>query len=966
MIVQFREDVLETEPMLLETLLHQSIQSDHGFIKLLHNCHRTPSEENIRPIYTILAGSSSRLLDALPLDVVGRMQEQFKKMLQHDKMQIEGNSGNLFCLAVLALISLEQASLPAQEQESSPPPPVERSTDTKEPARGFHLARQFFEAKRAPKTVDLVVLKAIYCCSKTCKLSKQDIIESLQLSNVILRAIDHADRAIWLAKNETKFGKLIEKISAHDHPSEVHSLALQLFATLSGDRALPDAFLPVCRLALHIPTVSKLPRTLRIGLLLLLDESSVQKHLLSLLQASDPGSPNGVAFRETEAALVLVESFTDCIVKSPSLRQKILYLLSTNTLADPLHRFLKLETEDLWNKAHDNHKDVCSSAYARKQILLWQKICSMFLKVAIFSQHDSLSLDPSMASALLDKTFSLESVRVVCQRYKNICRSRRPALLPMFETGSTPCSVAGSEQWRTRVRSELAQNAEHQYNSIVRTMGDACRDLEDRCHEVEGPLREAQAKSARLRNDLDSSRARVAELTSRNHEQSLILEGIDEEKSELTAHVRDLKSEREELLVVRNSLQDRLDAAIQHAGDTERNRISETRDLELSHAAASAEKDEILEEQKHTELVLKVQIQDLEADAVELRAKASIKEEEVVRLEAVVKEQQILLSNASELASETQNTCSRQQEELNLLETDKHALEKEVKELSDSCRSLGAGLEDKITTVDSLSRELDNVRSNHQAELAVQGDKLAQLRQSSNEEIQGLRLSLDKQVEDATSAAQESHSMIKKMESELAMSRAEVEERENALEGIQALHRQTMAFWSKPRRRNAAAEEATQEGSPTLRTPTTSGKPQHKRRSVRFPRESPQHKRSRTATELGSSNQGSNNRLRPSISAGEPATCNKATPMRWPLAGLDAGIQSKRRMSPTRRGSQHKILNQAWHEQHAGGNDENVNTGIGEASLCDSDFFASADQQLIADIHDDAPSMEFNDETTEF
>ncbi|KAL8679211.1 MAG: hypothetical protein Q9186_004508 [Xanthomendoza sp. 1 TL-2023] len=912
------------------------------------------SEENIRPIYTILAGSSSHLLDALPLDVVGRMQEQFKKMLQHDKMQIEGNSGNLFCLAVLALISLEQASLPAQEQESSPPPPVERSTDTKEPARGFHLARQFFEAKRAPKTVDLVVLKAIYCCSKTCKLSKQDIIESLQLSNVILRAIDHADRAIWLAKNEAKFGKLIEKISAHDHPSEVHSLALQLFATLSGDRALPDAFLPVCRLALHIPTVSKLPRTLRIGLLvsfhvcslawlgrpadvalgLLLDESSVQKHLLSLLQASDPGSPNGVAFRETEAALVLVESFTDCIVKSPSLRQKVLYLLSTNTVADPLHRFLNLETEDLWNKAHDNHKDVCSSAYTRKQILLWQKICSMFLKVAIFSQHDSLSLDPSMASALLDKTFSLESTRF----------------------------VADVRDWK----SELAQNAEHQYNSIVRTMGDACRDLEIRCHEVEGPLREAQAKSARLRNDLDSSRARVAELTSRNHEQSLILEGIDEEKSELTAHVRDLKSEREELLVVRNSLQDRLDAAIQHAGDTERNRISETRDLELSHAAASAEKDEILEEQKHTELVLKVQIQDLEADAVELRAKASIKEEEVVRLEAVVKEQQILLSNASELASETQNTCSRQQEELNLLETDKHALEKEVKELSDSCRSLGAGLEDKITTVDSLSRELDNVRSNHQAELAVQGDKLAQLRQSSNEEIQGLRLSLDKQVEDATSAAQESHSMIKKMESELAMSRAEVEERENALEGIQALHRQTMAFWSKPRRRNAAAEEATQEGSPTLRTPTTSGKPQHKRRSVRFPRESPQHKRSRTATELGSSNQGSNNRLRPSISAGEPATCNKATPMRRPLAGLDAGIQSKRRMSPTRRGSQHKILNQAWHEQHAGGNDENVNTGIGEASLCDSDFFASADQQLIADIHDDAPSMEFSDETTEF
>ncbi|KAL8807394.1 MAG: hypothetical protein Q9182_000733 [Xanthomendoza sp. 2 TL-2023] len=959
--VHFREDVLEKKPLLLETLLRNSTESDYGFVKcsatcvnllsspppvaipaivssflskLLHNCHHKPDEENIRPIYTILAGSSSHLLDALPNDIVVRMQDQFKKMLQHDKMKIEGNSSNLFCLAVLALISLVPSSLPAQEQEK---PPAERST------RDCRVARLFFESKRAPKTVDLVILQAIYCCSKNCKLSKQDIIESLQLSNVILKAVDDADRAIWLAKNEAKFGKLVEKISSHDRPSEVYCLALQVFVTLSGDCALTETLLPICRLGLCIPTVSKLPRTLRNSIILLLDEPSVQNHLLSLLQAGNPRSPNGVAIRDTEAALVLAETFSDCIVKSASLRQKILHLLSTSTLADHLNRFLQID--NLWNKAYDNHEDICPSAYAEKQTLLWQKICSMFLKTAIFSQYDSLSLDSSMASALLDKTASLGRVKMVCQSFK----SRRPALLPILEAESTPCSMAGSELWRGRLKSELAQNADHQYQLIVRTMGDACRDLERRCHEVESPLREEQAKSARLQNDLDSSKARVAELVSRHHEQSLILEGIDED-------IKDLKSERDELLAETNFLQIRLDAAIKQAGDSERNRI---RELEFSHAATSAEKDELLEAHKHTERVLKVQIQGLEADAVELQAKASLVEEEVVHLEAVIKEQRLAISSASRLACEKQETCNRKQEEFDMLEADKHALQKQIKELSDNCRSLEADLEDKVN---SLSRELDNVRSQHQAELAVQSDKL---RQSRNEEIQGLQRLVDKQAEDATGAVQEKDLIIRRMESELAVSRAEVEERENALEGIQALHKQTMAFWSKPRRRNTAAEEPIQQGSPISGTPTTPAMPQHKRTSVRFPQEASQHKRSRTKKDLSPSSLDSKHRLRSSASASasarEPARCNKTATMRPPLAG----IELKQIKSPTRRGSQQGPPKPAWDEKHAVGNNENVEAGTGQGSLCDSDFFASADQQLIADIHDDASHMGFNDETTE-
>lgn len=153
------------------------------------------------------------------------MQDQFKDMLQKVKIELEGNCANLFCLAMLALISGGEISNPRQEQEeSSPPAPATAARSTVEPAAGRFEARQFFVSKRAPKTLDLVVLKMIYACSKSCKLSSPEIVESLQLSIVILKAIAEADRATWMERNQAKFSKLIEKVVSHTHSPEVLSM----------------------------------------------------------------------------------------------------------------------------------------------------------------------------------------------------------------------------------------------------------------------------------------------------------------------------------------------------------------------------------------------------------------------------------------------------------------------------------------------------------------------------------------------------------------------------------------------------------------------------------------------------------------------------------------------------------------------------------------------------------------------
>lgn len=152
------------------------------------------------------------------------MQDQFKEMLQKVKIELEGNCANLFCLAMLALISGGQISNPRENQEESSSSPPMAARSTVEPAAGRFEAQHFFVSKRAPKILDLVVLKMIYACSKSCKLSSQEIVESLQLSNVILEAIDQADRAIWMEKNQAKFSKLIEKVVSPIQSPEVLSM----------------------------------------------------------------------------------------------------------------------------------------------------------------------------------------------------------------------------------------------------------------------------------------------------------------------------------------------------------------------------------------------------------------------------------------------------------------------------------------------------------------------------------------------------------------------------------------------------------------------------------------------------------------------------------------------------------------------------------------------------------------------
>ena len=251
--------------------------------KLLVKACQSPSAESIRPIYKVLAGSSPHLLDALPSDVVVQMQDQCNVMLQKLKIEVNGICASFFCLALCAVIAGGDTPGPvSEEQASATPPPTTASTRPTIPAASRYEARKYFVSKRALKTLDFTVLRMIYLCSENCKLSIPAIVESLELSNVILKAVNETDRAIWMGKHEAIISKLVEKVISYNHSPEILCMvriasiwirrltagqAIQSIVTLFGDDPLPQALLPACKLSLRIPINSNLPCVVCVKLL---------------------------------------------------------------------------------------------------------------------------------------------------------------------------------------------------------------------------------------------------------------------------------------------------------------------------------------------------------------------------------------------------------------------------------------------------------------------------------------------------------------------------------------------------------------------------------------------------------------------------------------------------------------------------------------------------------------------------
>ena len=156
----------------------------------------------------------------MPADLVTRLQENLLRMLR--AFEVTDHSASLLCLAIVAkLASTEPTYLQTSDRlvwsdNISSPDASPLNEPISKLLGSSGSAKQFFTSKRAGKTLDLVVLKAILACSCSCVLSSSEIIESLKISEEIVDAVGKEEKRTWILTNGIKIRKLGGKILRPD------------------------------------------------------------------------------------------------------------------------------------------------------------------------------------------------------------------------------------------------------------------------------------------------------------------------------------------------------------------------------------------------------------------------------------------------------------------------------------------------------------------------------------------------------------------------------------------------------------------------------------------------------------------------------------------------------------------------------------------------------------------------------
>ena len=383
-----------------------------------------------------------------------------------------------------------------------------------------------------------------------------------------------------------------------------------------------------------------------------LDESVVHDILLKLLRlACDNNPPSHGLLTELGSGLHLVDTFIAAIPTATSFREVLLSCVSGKQLERLLQRFT---TQRLTSPEFvDGHEafEICPRACAEALYQLHQDLTAMLLSTALYASGLETSVQcPSRL--LLQKQVHLSNSQLP---YGN-CRSRRPFLgeasrASLFEARGTPRVDSISHDWRTGIVDELSREAGCRYESLVRMVGDICRDLELRCNEAERPLREEQSRSQDLRAHLEAAQRKVTELEGQARDREHELISLKSERTELSDQTKMHKECLKGLEATLDNIRQEFDQAKSDADIAVQTAIENARQRDLAYLATLAGKDQVFEEQSSKLAVSETQVKDLECEVIQLKAEVASHSETIQAQQTAIEQLNNGIAAAKDLAA---------------------------------------------------------------------------------------------------------------------------------------------------------------------------------------------------------------------------------------------------------------------------------------------------------------------------
>ena len=672
-ITAFRDAILEQEPTLLAALLEKANLQDRracpytavcisllpcplptGYavpaslpaflLKLIRRAADSACASTVRPIYSVIEGVGAGILDILPLETVIQLQEQLIAVLRG----LEDHLMSLLCLAIFATIHQTPKSLSLENESSSRPTGLSSETSPSVKPVKYESAKDFFTAKRAAKTLDLVVLRVILACSSSSGMDTAQAIEIVKLSRRIIDAVDISERRDWILRNATKVRKVHEKISRQVIDSVLQLEGLETLASLVGVDRVSEDLVVACQLLVEKSRVSfGLERVVGIYASRF-SASFIQAQLSRVLKNTLEGyNHKSSAVSDIKLTRGLIKGFTKTAVISENIKQTVLEALSLNSFRPLLNQLVNTKSADPIY-LHHSHYEVCPCIVEEERIHLERDLCVFLLKCLMYREPDGMGFEPPLVAQLFSKIEDLSLTLPGCE-FLTQPRALKSSSLSLVEIENTPRNISRMVSWRDRLEEEFMREAAEGHKKLIHMVNQVCIDLEERCNNVEQPLLAEQAKSLDLQLKLEQMDSESNKFRAEARERTMVIDTLESEKAQLVNQWEETNRQLQDAST-------KLEQALIELGDF-KTTLESLKERNLQYAATLTTQEEIIQEKS---LMI-----------TSLNEKCKNFEDQVASLQGTVTESKERISHLGSLAESREmdtdklrQTCAKQQMDL--------------------------------------------------------------------------------------------------------------------------------------------------------------------------------------------------------------------------------------------------------------------------------------------------------------
>lgn len=328
----------------------------------------------------------------------------------------------------------------------------------------------------------------------------------------------------------------------------------------------------------------------------------------------------------------------------------------------------------------------CPSALSNAQDKLYIDISALFLgaHLALPPDQQSPVVEPSWTHAFLSALVQNAKDR---QTSSSRCPSSPPRSSQCFDfftsfprTQPRPYPThslhhqppGSSHDWKASLTEDLLKDAQQSHQTVIQRVSTVCRDLEDRCNNVEAPLRDMTLKLDKVTTDCKSAQEKNIDLEKKSKEYSQTVATLRDDNSKLEHQVQSSKTRAKDLSTRLLSAQKDLEDLKHRSGKDLAAVKKKRRDMELEDLAIRSARDET--------------ISNLHDELNKLREQLDVVSKKKSEVQESLKTLERELSESKQSVNEKSVSNTELQEEIVRLRTDKEYMRSVTDRLQDKVR----------------------------------------------------------------------------------------------------------------------------------------------------------------------------------------------------------------------------------------------------------------------------------------